>query len=67
MTGMEKMCQTLDVSRSGYYRWRVAPKSKRSEANEKLLNKIEETYEDFQASRASMAAPELLKNCLMPA
>jgi transposase InsO family protein len=34
MTGMEKMCQTLDVSRSGYYRWRVAPKSKRSEANE---------------------------------
>jgi transposase InsO family protein len=38
---MEKMCQSLDVSRSGYYRWRVAPKSKRSEANEKLLNKIE--------------------------
>jgi putative transposase len=45
---VEKMCQTLDVSRSGYYRWRRAPESERAQANAKLLQKIKETYERFQ-------------------
>ena len=45
---VEKMCQTLDVSRSGYYCWRRAPKSDRAQANIKLLKKIKETYKRFQ-------------------
>ena len=59
---VEKMCQSLDVSRSGYYRWKVAPKSKRSEANEKLLNKIEETYEDFQGIYGSPRITQELRD-----
>ena len=44
---VEKMCRTLEVSRSGYYRWRSAPKSDHARANETLSEKIEETYDKF--------------------
>lgn len=59
---VEKMCQSLDVSRSGYYRWRVAPKSNRAAANEKLLDKIEETYEEFQGIYGSPRITQELRD-----
>ena len=59
---VEKMCQTLDVSRSGYYRWQLAPASKRREANVKLLDKIEETYEKFQGIYGSPRITQELRD-----
>lgn len=35
----------LKVMRSGFYSWQRRPKSKRKEANEKLLAKIKELFE----------------------
>lgn len=57
-----KMCHTLDVSRSGYYCWRVAPKSQRAAANEKLLDKIEETYDKFQGTYGSPRITQELRD-----
>ncbi len=37
---VEKMCQYLKVSRSGYYGWINRPPSKRSKENEQILNVI---------------------------
>jgi transposase InsO family protein len=41
---VEKMCLALRISKSGYYAWRVRPKSKRSAANEKLDHHIRIAY-----------------------
>ncbi len=59
---VEKMCQSLDVSRSGYYRWKVAPKSERAAANEKLSDKIEETYKKFQGIYGSPRITQELRD-----
>jgi putative transposase len=40
MFRVEKMCQVLEVSRSGSYSWPNRRKSKRVEANEKLTERI---------------------------
>jgi len=37
---VERMCQVLAVSRSGYYAWRKRPPSRRRQANERLLVEI---------------------------
>ena len=58
---VEKMCQTLNVSRSGYYRWQKAPVSDRVQANGKLLKKIEETYKQFQGVYGSPRITEELR------
>jgi putative transposase len=43
---VKKMCQTLSVPESGYYRWIKAPKSTRQQANEMLRNRISELYQE---------------------
>jgi transposase InsO family protein len=37
---VEKMCQSLGVSRSGYYAWLVRPESKLKQENEQILQEI---------------------------
>jgi transposase InsO family protein len=37
---VNRMCQVLDISRSGYYAWRTRPASKREVANQELLEQI---------------------------
>ena len=53
---MTVMCNVLDVSRSGYYAWRKAEPSARSEENKRLTAKIVEVHED---SRRSYGSPRV--------
>lgn len=41
---VKKMCQVLEVSRSGYYAWLNRPTSQREQANEFLLENIRRVY-----------------------
>jgi putative transposase len=50
------MCNALDVSRSRYYRWLKQPKSKRSKANDRLVEKIKEIH---QPSRKTYGSPRI--------
>ena len=38
------MCRCLKVSASGYYDWRGRPLSRRAQANERLLDRIEQLH-----------------------
>jgi putative transposase len=53
---VEKMCQALQVSRSGYYKWRKRPKSKQALENERLLIKIDEV---FKKSKKRYGSPRI--------
>jgi len=44
MFPVEKMCQALKVSRSGYYKWNQRGKGKRQMKNKELLKEIEEIF-----------------------
>jgi putative transposase len=56
MFRVEKMCQVLEVSRSGYYSWRNRRKSKRVEANEKLTEQIKKLHTE---SRKVYGSPRM--------
>ena len=43
------MCQVLGVHRSGFYRWRDAPKSKAEQRKERMVELVKDTYEEFEA------------------
>lgn len=43
---MTRMCDLLDVSRSGYYAWRGRPPSEREMANRELYRKIKAVYDE---------------------
>lgn len=43
---VEKMCAVLEVSRSGYYRWRRRPQSLRASENMMLLKQIRVAHEE---------------------
>lgn len=43
------MCRALQVSRSGFYRWRSEPESKRREKREQLSAQIVDLYSSFKA------------------
>lgn len=52
------MCRVLEVSRSGYYRWRSHPRSKRAQENDQLLGKIQALHSD---SRQNYGSPKIYR------
>ncbi|HUG20206.1 MAG TPA: hypothetical protein VMM56_14570 [Planctomycetaceae bacterium] len=40
------MCRVLEVSRSGFYAWRVRPESARSQRHQELVAEMEEIHAD---------------------
>jgi hypothetical protein len=43
---IKRMCQILEVSRSGYYDWAGREESKRSQQDRVLLNKIRQIHQE---------------------
>ena len=41
---LTRLCQTLDVSRSGYYAWRCRPASPRTRANARLVGQMQQLH-----------------------
>jgi transposase InsO family protein len=58
---VEKMCRALKVSKSGYYAWRVRPKSKRARENEQLDHHIKTVYRKNRGTYGSPRITEALK------
>ncbi len=58
---VEKMCRSLQISKSGYYAWRIRPKSKRDRANEKLDHHIRIIYEQSKGTYGSPRITRALK------
>lgn len=56
------MCQVLKISRGGYYSWLKRPLSSRAKENIKLLNKIEEIYENSKKRYGSPRITDQLKD-----
>ncbi|MFC5405767.1 IS3 family transposase [Cohnella soli] len=54
-----KMCQALNVSRSGYYAYVNRPESKRSQENRELLKTIKAIHE---SSRRAYGSPQITNN-----
>lgn len=52
-------CQTLDVSRSGYYAWLSRPESERSRRNRELTDRLRELH---VKSRGTYGSPRLLSS-----
>lgn len=44
------MCNVLGVHRSGFYRWRDAPISKRVQRKDEVVSLVKEAYEEFEAT-----------------
>ncbi|RZI49966.1 IS3 family transposase, partial [Aeribacillus pallidus] len=55
---LEKMCEVLKVSRSGYYKWRDRPKSARQERREELTQEVRRVYIE---SRQLYGSPKVAK------
>jgi putative transposase len=53
---VKRMCQLLEVNRSGYYAWRPGQKSLREEENLVLVEKIQT---EFKASRKTYGSPRI--------
>jgi len=45
---VQRMCEVLRVSRSGYYEWRSRPKTRRATQNETLLTHIRRVHEQLR-------------------
>lgn len=41
---MRQLCQLFDVHPSGYYAWRLSPKSKRQKDNERLTGQLKQSW-----------------------
>lgn len=48
-----KMCHVLSCTPSGYYRWLKAPKSRRSQSNEWLMQRIKGLYKEHRGMAGS--------------
>jgi len=57
--GVQKMCQVIVASRSGYYGWRRQPQSKRQKDNEKILIGIRESHKN---SRRAYGSPRITED-----
>lgn len=55
---VKKMCQILEVSRSGYYNWKNKKQSNRDEENDMLLKKIKDIYDD---NKGRYGSPRITK------
>ncbi|WP_274428818.1 IS3 family transposase, partial [Desulfolucanica intricata] len=55
---VEKMCQVMRVSRSGYYAWIKRPENNRKIQNRKLLEKIRDVY---KISRRTYGSPRITR------
>jgi putative transposase len=53
---IQRMCQVLEVGRSGYYAWRSRPTSQRAQDNEALLAQI---VEEYRMSRETYGSPRI--------
>ena len=53
---VEKMCQTLNAGRSGYYNWRNGVPSKRQQEDDELLKEIKEVH---QENRQKYGSPRI--------
>ena len=56
---VEEMSKILEVSRSGYYRWKNRKKSLREEENERLLKHIKEI---FEKNKKTYGSPRIQKD-----
>jgi len=54
--GVQKMCLVIGASRSGYYRWKKQPQSKRQKENDKILMEIRESHKN---SRRAYGSPRI--------
>jgi transposase InsO family protein len=54
--GVKRMCQALEVMRSGYYAWRSRPIGEREQANRELAERIQQEHED---SRQTYGSPRI--------
>ena len=57
--GVQKMCRIIGASRSGYYRWKIQPQSKRQKENEKILVEIKESHKN---SRRAYGSPRIVED-----
>jgi len=57
--GVQKMCLVIGASRSGYYRWKKQPQSKRQKDNEKILMEIRESHKH---SRRAYGSPRITED-----
>ena len=57
--GVQKMCRVIEASRSGYYRWKRQPQSKRQKENEKILMEIRESHRN---SRKTYGSPRIVED-----
>lgn len=57
--GVQKMCLVIGASRSGYYRWKKQPQSKRQKDNEKILMEIRESHKN---SRRAYGSPRITED-----
>lgn len=48
-----RLCQALEVARSGYYRWRQGPKTARDATNAQLVEEIKSVYQEHQGNYGS--------------
>jgi putative transposase len=57
--GVQKMCRVIRASRSGYYRWKRQPQSKRQKDNEQILMEIRESH---KRSRRAYGSPRITED-----
>lgn len=58
---VEGLCEVLEVSRSGYYRWKTAPPSRRKKENQKLLTQITQVHQQHKQRYGSPRITRVLK------
>ena len=50
---VNRMCEVLKVSRSGYYAWRTRPASEREMANQEILREIRTVHRESDQTYGS--------------
>ena len=57
--GVQRMCLVIGASRSGYYRWKKQPQSRRQKESEKILMEIRKSHEN---SHMTYGSPRITKD-----